>query len=253
MSERFPVQTPDENEAWEMRVQTLSRQFDYPPTPDIAAGVRARLQRRKRAPLRSVWVRAAVALLLIALVAVLAIPDLRAKAFEILQLGALRVEHEGPTLTPQPEGTPAFDPALETTLDDARSQVDYPVLLPAYPPDLGTPDHVYFYGDLYHPTVILTWEGFNTPGKPPLSLSLYPSDSLIVKYAASPAARPLIHGKEAFWFVQPHVFEQPSPGADPVQRLIEANVLVWTSGDLTLRLETDWPLEEAVRLAESVE
>ena len=250
MSERFPVQTPDENEAWEMRVQTLSRQVDYPPTPDVAAGVRARLQRRERAPLRSVWVRAALALLLIALVAVLAIPDLRAKAFEILQLGALRVEDEGPALTPQPEGTPAFDPALETTLDDARARLDF--ALPTTPPDLGTPDHVYVY-EARGPVVILAWDGVSAPGHPPLSLTIARTDNLLMKNRDEPSARPTVNGQPALWFVEPHVFEMQPPVGEPDQRVIEANVLVWTSGDLTLRLETDWPLEEAVRLADSVQ
>lgn len=142
---------------------------------------------------------------------------------------------------------------MEADLIRRAAQVDFPIGLPAYPPDLGAPDHVYFYDDLYHPMVILAWDGISASGRPPLSLSLVPSDSLIVKYAASPAARPTIRGETAYWFVEPHVFEWPSPDAEPVRRTIEANVLVWQVDEVTYRLETDWSLEEAMRLAESVE
>jgi hypothetical protein len=34
--------------------------------------------------------------------------------------------------------------------------------------------------------------------------------------------------------------------------LIEGHVLIWTEGEITYRLETDMPLEEAVRVAESL-
>jgi hypothetical protein len=36
-------------------------------------------------------------------------------------------------------------------------------------------------------------------------------------------------------------------------RLIEGNVLIWTEGDLTYRIETDLSLEEAIRIAESLQ
>jgi hypothetical protein len=34
--------------------------------------------------------------------------------------------------------------------------------------------------------------------------------------------------------------------------LIEGHVLIWKEGDITYRLETDLPVEEAVKIAESL-
>jgi len=34
--------------------------------------------------------------------------------------------------------------------------------------------------------------------------------------------------------------------------LVEGNVLLWTEGEITYRLETDQRMEEAVRIAESL-
>jgi len=36
-------------------------------------------------------------------------------------------------------------------------------------------------------------------------------------------------------------------------RLIEGHVLIWTMGDVTYRLETELSLEEAIKIAESLE
>jgi hypothetical protein len=36
-------------------------------------------------------------------------------------------------------------------------------------------------------------------------------------------------------------------------RLLDGHVLIWTEDELTYRIETDLPLDEAIRIAESLE
>lgn len=46
MSERgTQVDLPENDEVWEMRVEELARHLPYPPTPDVAGQVAARLRR----------------------------------------------------------------------------------------------------------------------------------------------------------------------------------------------------------------
>lgn len=114
MSERHPpIDPPSEDESWEMRVEELARRLRYPPTPDIAGKVRVQLDRphARRLPL---LIRAAAVIGVTLLLAALLIPDLRSRALEFLQLGAVRfVEPAGTpvtTIAPPPRSVPGCCP-----------------------------------------------------------------------------------------------------------------------------------------------
>ena len=65
-----------------------------------------------------------------------------------------------------------------------------------------------------------------------------------------------VDGNRAVWTEGEHVLQMQNGDYQPV-RLVTGSVLVWTeeseSGSITYRLESTLPLEEAVRIAESLQ
>jgi len=61
-----------------------------------------------------------------------------------------------------------------------------------------------------------------------------------------------INGQQAIWAVGPYPLMM-SNGRLRVERLIDGHVLIWADDDLTYRLETDLSLDEAIKIAESLE
>jgi hypothetical protein len=60
-----------------------------------------------------------------------------------------------------------------------------------------------------------------------------------------------VNGREALWLVGAHSLLLRN-GETAYRTLVTGNVLLWTEGGFTYRLETDRTLEEAVRIAESL-
>ncbi len=133
-------------EAGELRLRETAAGFVYPPTPDIAALVDAQQPiPQPAASTRPVkLVAGALAAILLLLGLTLAIPPVRAAVFEFLQIGAVRifVGEETPATELAP-GPSLLDLAGVTTLAEASDRVEFTILLPTYPADLGPPDQVY--------------------------------------------------------------------------------------------------------------
>ena len=60
-----------------------------------------------------------------------------------------------------------------------------------------------------------------------------------------------VNGHEAIWAVGPYPVHLKNQGLD-IRRMVNGHVLIWTEGGFTYRLETDLPLEEALKIAESL-
>ena len=161
------MDSPTQNSI-EKKLARAGRDFNYPTTPDIAARVMQQLDQPVRA--RTRWRRGAAwaaGLLILVIAILLAVPPVRAQILEFLQFGAIRIFLSTPTptptvlptqtaipgtLTPAPSLTSSPTPSLldlggETTLAQAQQETNFPILLPAYPADLGPPDKVYFQPD----------------------------------------------------------------------------------------------------------
>jgi hypothetical protein len=260
-----PPETPDE-EAWENAMQETTRHFIYPPTPDIAGQVRIRLKRPSRSPVRA-W-RLAAAALVALLVFSMAVPEVRAFVLEVLRIGAVQIFFVEPTqtsnyaasetlsLTGTPDPTPsasALDLPGETTLVDAEAQSGNRILLPAYPADLGAPDHVYL-ERLGGWVVTLAWMQPDDPAEVRLILQILNPDGIGVKYYPwdnTNQESTRVHDSQAIWLTDVHEIFYHSDDRE-VSRLIDTNVLIWEQDRLTYRLETDLTIEEAVRIAESL-
>ena len=60
-----------------------------------------------------------------------------------------------------------------------------------------------------------------------------------------------VGGRRAFWIDAPHELNVIT-ASGPETFAIQGNVLIWTAGDVTLRLETSLPLREAIAVAETI-
>lgn len=270
----------EQHERWEERLREQARAFPYPPTPDAAGAVRRHLaeeaaqrSRRRWSSHRLVW---AGALLAIILVSLLSVPEVRARIGALLRIGAVEIVLATPTpgitaTVPAPTTTatseaPTPRPTLrasvlnlagETSLPAAQNQVPFPIRLPTYPPNLGPPDNV-FVQDLGGPAVIFVWLEPGSEDRVRLSLHALTSDVFAEKtlHEVTRLQETTVNGQPAAWVRGPHILQFYNRSGYPdydARRLVDGNVLIWTEGEITYRLETDLPLEEAVRIAESLQ
>jgi hypothetical protein len=201
------------------------------------------------------------------------IPPARAAIIEFIQIGIVRIFKPEATPSPVPTeeipaimipmtATPAqtvqsLIPALahaigETSLEDAAQRVNFPILLPAYPSDVGQPDYV-FVQDAKSEMVILVWLDPENPEHVRMSLHFIPEDSWAVrKFEPVVVEETSVNGQDAVWTTGPYPMIMQGGDIDLI-RLIEGHVLIWTDGNVTYRLETDLPLEEALKIAESLQ
>jgi hypothetical protein len=249
---------------FETRLKELAQKVNYPVTPPIAKAVMARISVKAQSPVFSRRLAWSLTILLITVVSLMAIPPVRAAVFEFIQIGIVHIFPRTEERTPTPEmETPvtptssALIPLLEEimgeiTLQEAREITEYPIPLPTYPTDLGEPDRI-FVQEVDSQMTILVWLDDENPGKIKLSLHIIPPNSWVIK-KVDPTVIQLtnVNGQRAVWATGPYPLLLHNREIDFV-RLIEGNVLVWTQGDLTYRLETDESLEEALKIAESLQ
>lgn len=265
-----------EQELFEKRLVSIAAGLDYPRTPDIAGQVMRRLRPGTRSRFLSRRLARSLTILLILCASLMLIPPARAAIIEFIQIGIVRIFPRSvePTMelirtaTPQtavpltatpgaslplPSLIPLLDNiAGETKLANAVQTTNYPVLLPAYPPDLGQPNHVYVQ-DADGTMIILVWVDPGHPEDAMMSLHFIPEGSwAISKVEPVTIQETEVNGQRAIWAVGPYPLRLRN-GDIEFTRLIEGYVLIWEKGTITYRLETSLPLEEAIRIAESLE
>jgi hypothetical protein len=266
-------------EPFETRLQALAQGFPYPPTPQVAPKVMAKLRapqsQRRLIGRRWAW---GIAIVIALFAGLMAVPPVRAAVLEFIQVGIVRIflppaETEVPEVQPLPTAMPgvmipvtatagptassALIPILdqiagETTLEEARASLRFPLSLPAYPPDLGQPDRVYLQ-DMEGQVVVLVWLVEGEPDRVRMSLHIVgPGSWAIDKIEPSLIEETTVNGQRAIWARGPYPLILRNRDIH-FTRLIAGHVLIWADGDLTYRLETDQSLEEAVKTAESLE
>jgi hypothetical protein len=269
-----PNPLPDES--WEELVRQSARGLPYPPTPDIAGQVAARLARERGQwamhRLRPIWVASILFALLLGLWAV---PPVRAAILEFLQIGAVRIWLGEPTPTPEaapaatstvapassaftPSITPApstpFNLAGETTLAEAEAKAGFAVPLPTYPPDIGPPDAV-FYQELAGPVVVLVWMKPEEPGVAEYSLHILGNGAFAHKTNPPLVITTTVDGIPAAWTNGPYIlaYGGGSQREWETRYLVSGRVLIWEKDGLTYRLESELSMDEAIRMAESLQ
>lgn len=224
----------------ERELRGLGEAIAFPPTPDLAAGIRARLP--ERTP--SLWPRRLVlvaAVLGAALVAGLAIPQARSAILRVFGVGAVRIEYV--------DKLPVVEPEAPLELGPEISPQDAPFRLLASPL-LGEPDAVYasgnvvtqLYGSPEHVRLLVTQIGSPALRPEILKKLVGARTKLSIVYLADSTG-------PAVWIEgSPHVLSLRN--APP---RLAANTLVWTQNGRTLRLEGAESLDEAVDIAASFE
>jgi hypothetical protein len=267
-----------QQELFEKQLSSIAKALDYPRTPNIADSVMKRLSDRgagDRGEGRFVSRRLAWSLtvLLILFSSLMLIPPARAAIIEFIQIGIVRIfraeptpvtppQQEFPSTTAPPTATPVStsEPLIpilerlagELTLAEAQQTVDYRILLPSYPPDLGKPDRV-FVQDADGDMTILIWIDPQHPTQVLMSLHMIPPGSWAVdKMDPALVQETTVNGQRAIWAVGPYPIRFSNGNLDYV-RLINGHVLIWTDGEVTYRLETELDLDEAIKVAESLE
>ncbi len=240
----------------ELQLRELGSRIEYPPTPDLAGAIRNRLAAapsRRAFGLRRVIV-VAVAVLAVAVAAVMAVPQARTAILEWLGLRGVTIERV-PT---QPTAPVEAELGLgeRVSLDEARSRAAYDVLVPQAD-DLGEPE-------VYYSSLVQSGQvGF-----------VYPSDDggvrlLITEFRGSleedfihkstgpetTIERVTVNGEPGFWLEgEPHEFLYLDQAGQPIIETLRlaGNTLLWTQGEITLRLEGDVTKAEAVAIASAM-
>ncbi len=273
----------------ERSLADLGSHLAYPPTPDLASTVRARLASEAQRPRlwrRAFWTRPAVALaaamlavLLVAGLVLAASPEARTAIAERLGVPGVTIWYVPivPERTP-PVATP-FDVSRTTplpanvrqtfgerlgSLAEARGRVPFTVLAPTHP-DLGPPDEVYLGARPVGGQLALVYlPGAGLPETPETGVGL-----LVTQFQGrlepglfgkglpqgSRVEQVTVNGRPAYWISgRPHFFiyrDRSDAIADERIRLA-GNVLLWEQGGLTLRIEGAIAREQAIQIAESV-
>ncbi|MCB0197548.1 MAG: hypothetical protein KDJ65_36720 [Anaerolineae bacterium] len=256
------------NQSLHARLERAAPDFPYPTPPNIEQRVKQQLARETSSgPVRSMrWGWAVVAVTLLSL-GLLAVPPVRAALWEVLQLGSVRIflAEPTPTATSRPSTSGSLPPktatpvnsilelAGETSLAEAQDQGNYVIKLPTYPADLGQPDRV-FVQDFAGPVIILVWLDPNDPERVRLSLHMLGPNTYAQKLQPKRIESSEVRGQPALWAQGPYLlqFQQGNTTVINPGRLINGHVLIWLEDEITYRLETDLPMAEAVRIAESL-
>jgi hypothetical protein len=257
---------------FENRLHSIASKMEYPRTPDIVRSVTARLQPSTRPRLISKALAWSLTVVLVLCSSLMLIPTARAAIIEFIQVGVVRIFRGEPTPAPvqeTPASTvpvtttpiPASDllPILKqiagkTTLDSAQKAVEYSILLPTYPAELGEPDLVYVQ-EAEGIMTILVWLDPQQSDEILLSLHFIPTGSWAInKMNPEVVQETNVNGHKAVWAEGPYPLKlYGSDSGMEFTRLIDGHVLIWADGDITYRLETDQSLEEALKIAESLE
>jgi len=243
-------------DTWPAEIKETAVYFSYPPTPDIAGAVQQRLQPQSTPSRTWRWAVAAAVLLLLLSASLLAIPPVRAAVFEWLKIGAIEVfvgeeapAVETPALSFAEVAVPfsILDLGEAITLTDAQAIFPEPLRLP----EEWEPDSMVYSQQLLGrlPTITMQWQ---TADEVTVTLSQIAVPYWGMKWVSRErVVETAVHGETAIWLEGAHPLQFETGDYD-MQIIVDSNVLIWTEGEVTYRLEGQLTLDEAVQLAESL-
>jgi hypothetical protein len=227
----------------ELALTRLGREVDYPETPDLAGSVRRQLaeSRRPRAWRRPLVI--ALAALLVALAAVMAVPQARSEILDWLGIGSVTIHYvdDLPTIERREE----LELGVRMPLTEARQRAQFPVLMPTLE-GLERPS-VYYRGDIGMVSLL-----YGTEAEPRLLISEIVSPGAIDKLLTSQTdVEPVTEGdwSGAWLSGGQHVLFLPIQ--DQMIRLV-GDVLVVHDAGTTVRIEADVSKNEALRILRSL-
>lgn len=259
----------------EAALTDLGARIAFPPTPDLASTVGARLAAGKRPARPLAWLPAVprrrrvtlallAALLLAATILALS-PAARASLGGWLRLRGvvIVVAPARPAPAPPPVGT-RLQLGRRLTMHKAQRQVPFRILTP-HLPGLGAPDEVYLGVPPPGGQVALVYRP--RPGLPRAAhtgvgllltefrATLDPGIFKKLVFMGTQVRFLSVNGAPAYWISgQPHLFGYiDANGQFATENMrLAGNTLLWEAGDLTLRLEGAMSEQMALRIAASV-
>ena len=267
------------SEKFQKWLEDRARAIRYPPMPSIAAQVAARLEGKPALERRHVWFdislgfgfpRGVAVALVIAfsmvglLVAVF--PPARVAVASFFGLSRIEVVPvEGTLGAPSDASSGLQRVAGLTTLADAQRRAGFAISGPTYPEGLEQHVSVYFQDLQPGMQVVLVYS--SSPElklRPPdraetlLVLFQFETGGYFRKevYPSTLIEEVEVEGMRALWFEGTlHELQYIDAEGNPrteFERTVTGNTLAWEVGEITYRIETTLPKEEAIRIAESL-
>lgn len=232
----------------ELGLKRIGRDLDYPETPDLVGPVRRRLAEGRRG--RS-WRRpliVALAVVVVVVGAVLAVPQARSGILDWLGIGAVTVRYV--------EGLPEVELATgdlgvgeKVSLEEARGRVNFPVRVPTleglqdpnvyYAEPLPTGQVSFVYGSLDKPQLLIT----QVAGIGAMEKLLH--NATLERVSTGDAQGVWIEGEQ-------HVLFYPGAEREEPFRLVGNTLVLERTDGVTVRIEAGVSKEEALRIARSM-
>jgi hypothetical protein len=228
----------------ERALVALGRELDFPPEPDLAGVVRARLERRPR---RRRALAFAVALVVVAFGIAMAVPQARSAILDFFRIGSVSVQRVE-TLPAARERPLAAGLGQPLARHDAELRAHLPIRLP----DLGGPQPTRYYARPGMIATLLQYQGAA------VLLAEMRDDQVSAgkKFTAQATRVESVQlGRYGIWIEGGrHVLTWQFGPAEPqlIQTRLAGNVLIWLDGTTTYRLEGDLSKSQALKLAHEI-
>jgi hypothetical protein len=223
----------------ERELRALAAYVEFPEERNLAPSVRARLTARPQRRRRTLV--AALAALVLALAVALAVPPARSAILRFLHLQGVTIERV--ERLPEVKTSGALDLGKPLTLAEARRTIHF---RPLTSPLLGEPDRV-------------TWDGHQlwfVYGHTRLLVSQFLATGVpvYIKKVAEPGTTitpVVVNGGMGFFLsgARHFIYMAPSRIIHDERVRLARDVLLWEHGPLTLRLEGELTLAQALRIA----
>jgi hypothetical protein len=236
----------------ELALRELGAEVAWPATPDLAGGVRRRIEVEpgRRFPARRLAL--ALAVLAAAVGAVMVVPSARTAILDWLGFGGVEIRRVAELPAVPPDGRLVLGERV--TLEEATRLASHPVLVPDAE-GFERPNAVYVDRTAPGQPVALV---YGPLGRPRLLVLEFRAAPLIEKalLGETRVEQVSVGGERGLWIEGPrHEFFYQTGVGEPMRdtQRLAGNTLLWTRGMLTLRIEGDLSKAEAIRIAESME
>ena len=247
-----------------MTDQTLERllastaaSVEYPATPDLRAAVASRIAGADAAEARPGWRPsfALAALLLAVIVAAFAVAPSREAIGRFFGVEGSKIEVQptalpGTTATPPPTvPTGTYQGLRPVSLQELRGMMPFPVALPDTGERLWQAYHVSYGGQ---PVAVLSYESFDLWQTQLRQEAFFAKgiapDSILVETEVGDETATWLSGPShtVAYYAAPNVVIAES------FRQVERSTLIWRTDAAFYRIETDLPMEGAIRIAETL-
>ena len=232
----------------ERQLHALGASIEFPLEPDLVPTVRARISARAPQPRRRRRALVvALGLVALAIGAAFAVPQSRAEILRWVGLRGIRVEFVD--RLPAVRVTSELELGRRVSLAEARRLASFEVATSAL---LGKPDAVY-----YRPGAVSVLYGSTEDVRLLLTQLRGRTEPMLIKKIAGPGTRILgvrVNGEPGYWLSgAPHFLYFAPNGEVHEERVrLARNTLLWQRGELTLRLEGELTLAQALRIATSL-